>query len=48
MFVMWKVSVDYDEVLRYKMKTKTVDFLNDSEASEGQDSRRLENTVYNY
>lgn len=49
MFVMWKVSVDYDEVMRYKNRNKALDFEGESEDfSRDSDSRRLENTVYNY
>ncbi|CAI2365549.1 unnamed protein product [Moneuplotes crassus] len=49
MFVMWKVSVDYDEVMRYKNRNKALDFEGESENfSRDSDSRRLENTVYNY
>lgn len=44
MFIMWKVSIDYDEILRYKQR-KHRD-LEDSDASEVNTPRRLENTVY--
>jgi len=45
---MWKVSVDYDEVQRYK-RSKAMNFEGDSEASdEFNNSKRLENTVYNF
>jgi hypothetical protein len=48
MFIMWKVSVDYDEVIRYKARNnKLIDFEGDSEDTEGwANDKRLENTVY--
>lgn len=43
---MWKVSVDYDEIIRYKQKNQ-LRFESDSEASDVfSNTRRLENTVY--
>lgn len=47
MFVMWKVSVDYDEVVRYKSRNNALDFEGDSRGSEAwANANRLENTVY--
>ena len=49
MFVMWKVSVDYDEVIRYKSRKQTYDLENDSDTSDAfANTKRLENTVYNF
>ena len=44
MIIMWKVSVDYDEILRYKQQKRTKE--GDSETSQVFTPRRLENTVY--
>ena len=48
MFIMWKVSIDYDEIIRYKARhSKVIDFEGDSEDTEGwANDKRLENTVY--
>lgn len=47
MFIMWKVSVDYDEILRFKMKSKQYEIEGDSENSDVfTNTRRFENTVY--
>ena len=41
---MWKVSVDYDEILRYKQQKRVKE--SDSETSQVFTPRRMENTVY--
>jgi hypothetical protein len=48
MIVMWKVSVDFNEIIRYKeWNKKQRDLEADSESSEVfSNSRRFENTVY--
>ena len=37
---MWKVSVDYDEINRYKSKERRLDLESDSQASDIYYSRR--------
>ena len=48
MIIMWKVSVDYDEIVRYKARSNPLDFDLESENSEMfTPSQRSELTAYN-